>query len=424
MEDSKNKKLKRAGKYYIGKTLGEGSFGKVKLGQHRDTNERVAIKVLEKDKIAKLNMGAQIKKEISMMKLVNHPNVVQLKGVLVSRTKIFIVLELVTGGELFDKIVAAGRFDEDTARFYFRQLVGGVHYCHTQGVCHRDLKPENLLLDGNGDLKITDFGLSSMYKGEDSDRVTLLHTTCGTPNYVAPEVLDGKGYDGRAADVWSCGVILFVLLAGFLPFDEPTMAALFRKIKKAEFSYPKWFKPEIRDLLDTILVTDPTKRLTLGELRKHPWYTNGERVEDFETASKAPIRTPSMADIDAALEDAPEVAATPRQKVEKPAPTKKEKPATESRQFQFKSEMEPPSLAHKLAETLDQLGCAVEVSTASNKVRASVVLSSGMISLNMHCYAEDGVTLCDVRRGKGDILEYHRFYRHVLKCLGSDVIAK
>ena len=176
------------------------------------------------------------------MKLVHHKSIVKLMEVLASRTKIFIVIELVTGGELFDKIVSAGRLDEDKARLYFRQLVDGVEYCHSKGVCHRDLKPENLLLDENGMLKISDFGLSALYDGDadgNSSRSQLLHTTCGTPNYVAPEVLADKGYDGRTADVWSCGVILYVLLAGFLPFDEPTMTALFRKIQSADFECPK-----------------------------------------------------------------------------------------------------------------------------------------------------------------------------------------
>ncbi|RHZ08464.1 hypothetical protein DYB26_006619 [Aphanomyces astaci] len=282
--------VKKVGKYEIGKTLGEGTFGKVKYAVNTETDERVAIKVLDKDKIQKQNMGAQIKKEISIMKMVRNRHVVVLKEVLASRTKIFIVLELITGGELFDKIVSEGRFNEETARFYFRQLVNGVEYCHSQGVCHRDLKPgtfpnllhldslhaavENLLLDENGDLKISDFGLSALYEGGGPDgaegsRASLLHTTCGTPNYVAPEVLADKGYDGRAADVWSIGVILYVLLAGFLPFDEPTMSALFRKIQKAEFSYPSWFTPRVKTLLNKILVQNSIFLCDLFEYSFH-----------------------------------------------------------------------------------------------------------------------------------------------------------
>lgn len=214
------------------------------------------------------------------MKMVKHDYVVKLYEVLASRTKIFIVLELITGGELFDKIVSEGKFIEDTARYYFRQLVTGVKYCHTQGVCHRDLKPENLLLDEHGNLKISDFGLSALYTGaaDDTSRATLLHTTCGTPNYVAPEVLNDRGYDGRAADVWSMGVILYVLLAGFLPFDEPHMSALFRKIQKAEFEYPKWFSPEVKALLAQIMVPVPETRITIADIERDPWYMAGGDV--------------------------------------------------------------------------------------------------------------------------------------------------
>jgi len=270
--------VKKVGKYQIGKTLGEGTFGKVKFAVNTETQEQVAIKVLDKEKIQKQNMGAQIKKEISIMKMVKHDYVVSLKEVLASRTKIFIVLELITGGELFDKIVSEGRFDQATARYYFTQLIEGVMYCHKKGVCHRDLKPENLLLDEKGDLKISDFGLSALYNGPQEERQgQLLHTTCGTPNYVAPEVLADMGYDGRSADVWSCGVILYVLLAGFLPFDEPTMSALFRKIQKAEFSYPSWFDADVKDLLNNILVTNPEKRYSIDDIYQHKWMRNGDQ---------------------------------------------------------------------------------------------------------------------------------------------------
>ena len=224
-------------------------------------------------------MGNQIKKEISIMKVVHHPNVVQLKEVLASRTKIFIVLELVTGGELFDSIVKEGKFSDDKARKYFRQLIHGLSYCNTKGVCHRDLKPENLLLDQNANLKISDFGLSALYTGGDdgetNQRTLLLHTTCGTPNYVAPEVLEDKGYDGKKADIWSCGVILYVLLAGFLPFDEKKMADLFRKIQAAEVQYPAWFSDDARDLLGTILTASPGDRATISDIQQHSWYTKG-----------------------------------------------------------------------------------------------------------------------------------------------------
>eukprot|EP01032_Pedospumella_encystans_P033552 gene33552-37920_t len=149
--------VKKVGKYELGRSLGEGTFGKVKYAVDTETNEAVAIKILDKEKIQKQNMGNQIKKEISIMKMVKHKYIVGMVEVLASKTKIFIVLELVTGGELFDKIVQVGKLSEEQARFYFQQLVEGVEYCHKLGVCHRDLKPENLLLDEHGNLKISDF---------------------------------------------------------------------------------------------------------------------------------------------------------------------------------------------------------------------------------------------------------------------------
>jgi len=249
---------------------------RVKYALNTETGENVAIKILDKDKIARQGMGEQIKKEIAVMKMVKQTHVVNLLEVLASRTRIFIVLELVTGGELFDKIVQCGRFDDATARRYFRQLVCGVEYCHRQGVCHRDLKPENLLLDENATLKISDFGLSALYGCEGGfASSTLLHTTCGTPNYVAPEVLADKGYDGFSADVWSCGVILYVLLAGFLPFEEPTMPALFTRIVRADFSYPEWFSPSVKKLISSILVVEPTKRATLAQIKTSEWFIEG-----------------------------------------------------------------------------------------------------------------------------------------------------
>lgn len=172
----------RVGKYELGRTLGEGTFAKVKYAKHVETGEAVAIKIIDKERILKRKM---IKREISTMKLIKHPNVVHLKEVLASKTKVYIVLEFVDGCELFDKIVETGRMGEDQARKYFQQLIHAVDYCHSRGVYHRDLKPENLLLDSKGDLKVSDFGLSALAQQRWEDG--LLHTTCGTPNYVAPE---------------------------------------------------------------------------------------------------------------------------------------------------------------------------------------------------------------------------------------------
>ncbi|KAJ8762588.1 hypothetical protein K2173_008027 [Erythroxylum novogranatense] len=280
--------VRKVGKYEVGRTIGEGNFAKVKFAQNTETGESVAMKVLDRSTIIKHKMVDQIKREISIMKLVRHPHVVRLNEVLASRTKIYIILEYITGGELFDKIVHHGRLSEAEARRYFQQLIDGVDYCHSKGVYHRDLKPENLLLDSQGNLKISDFGL----------RIKLLRTTCGTPNYVAPEVLSHKGYDGAVADVWSCGVILYVLMAGYLPFDELDLTTLYGKIEKADFSCPSWFPVGAKYLIQRILDPNPERRITIAEIREDEWFKKGYN----------PVRLPenedvNLDDIDAVFDD-------------------------------------------------------------------------------------------------------------------------
>ncbi|XP_006657117.3 CBL-interacting protein kinase 24 [Oryza brachyantha] len=259
---------KRVGRYEVGRTIGQGTFAKVKFAVDADTGAAVAMKVLDKDTILNHRMLHQIKREISIMKIVRHPNIVRLNEVLAGKTKIYIILELITGGELFDKIAHQGKLRENEARKYFQQLIDAIDYCHSKGVYHRDLKPENLLLDSHGNLKVSDFGLSTLaQKG-----VGLLHTTCGTPNYVAPEVLSNNGYDGSAADVWSCGVILYVLMAGYLPFEENDLPTLYDKITAGQFSCPYWFSPGVTSLIHKILDPNPKARITIEQIREDTWF--------------------------------------------------------------------------------------------------------------------------------------------------------
>ncbi|CAL4914289.1 unnamed protein product [Urochloa decumbens] len=206
------------------------------------------------------------------MKLVKHPNIVQLYEVMATKTKIYFVLEYVKGGELFNK-VRRGRLKEDVARKYFQQLISAVDFCHSRGVYHRDLKPENLLLDGSRDLKISDFGLSALPDCKRQDG--LLHTSCGTPAYVAPEVISRKGYDGAKADIWACGVILYVLLAGYLPFQDKNLIDMYKKIFKAELKWPSWFSSDARKLLRRLLHPNPSARISIAEIMEHPWFRSG-----------------------------------------------------------------------------------------------------------------------------------------------------
>ncbi|XP_020700428.1 CBL-interacting protein kinase 2-like [Dendrobium catenatum] len=272
-------------RYELGRLLGQGTFAKVFYARNIKTSQSVAIKVIEKDKVLKNGLIDQIKREISVMRLVRHPNIVQLYEVMASRTKIYFVLEYVRGGELFNK-VSKGRLKEDVARKYFQQLISAVEFCHSRGAFHRDLKPENLLLDDDGNLKVSDFGLSALAESKRKDG--LLHTTCGTPAYVAPEVINRHGYDGAKADIWSCGVILFVLIAGSLPFNDPNLMEMYKKIEKAEFKFPNWFPPDVRRLIKKILDPNPTTRITIEEIKENPWFRNGLGVKrmEYETEAK------------------------------------------------------------------------------------------------------------------------------------------
>ncbi|KAK9814362.1 hypothetical protein WJX72_004541 [[Myrmecia] bisecta] len=260
---------KRVGRYYVGRTLGEGTYAKVKYGQHMDTGEAVAIKVLNKDELIRADMVSQIKREIRIMKNLHHPNVVDLKEVVASKDKVYMVMELMAGGELFDKVVAEGPFKEEEGRRVLQQLLDGLEYVHKQGIYHRDLKPENVLLSADGSVKLSDFGLGALPTHGREDG--LLRTTCGTPNYVAPEVLQRNGYEGAPADIWSLGVCLYVVMAGSLPFDEPNLPSLFRKISRADYSTPIWFSPGLCQVLQGMLQPDPEKRATIEQLRQHPW---------------------------------------------------------------------------------------------------------------------------------------------------------
>ncbi|KAM7262498.1 hypothetical protein ACFE04_000181 [Oxalis oulophora] len=257
------------GKYELGRLLGTGTFAKVYHARNIASGKSVAMKVVGKEKVIRVGMMEQVKREISVMKMVQHPNIVELHEVMASKSKIYFAMEFVRGGELFSK-VAKGRLREDVARAYFQQLISAIDFCHSRGVYHRDLKPENLLLDEEGNLKVTDFGLSAFNEHLKQDG--LLHTTCGTPAYVAPEVIGKKGYDGAKADLWSCGVILYVLIAGFLPFQDDNIVSMYRKIYRGDFKCPPWFSSEARRLITKLLDPNPNSRITIAKVIESPWF--------------------------------------------------------------------------------------------------------------------------------------------------------
>jgi len=261
-------KIQKIGNFKLGKTIGVGSFGKVKIAEHLVTGHKVAVKILNRKKIKSLRMDLKIRREITNMKLFRHPHIIRLYEVIETPTDIFMIMEYVPGGELFDYIVANGKLSEEDARRFFQQIISGVEYCHSHMVVHRDLKPENLLINKKTNcVKIADFGLSTMMHDGD-----FLKTSCGSPNYAAPEVISGKLYAGPEVDVWSCGVILYTLLCARLPFDDEYIPSLFKKIRAGLFDIPNHISSTCKDLINAMLVVDPLKRITIAEIRQHPWF--------------------------------------------------------------------------------------------------------------------------------------------------------
>jgi 5'-AMP-activated protein kinase catalytic alpha subunit len=206
----------------------------VKLAEHVTTGHKVAVKILNRAKIVALDMSEKVKREINILQRCTHPHIIRLYEVIDTPTDIFVVMEYVSNGELFDYIVSKGRLAPDEARHFFHQIISGVEYCHYHHIVHRDLKPENLLLDADNNIKIADFGLSNVMRDGE-----FLRTSCGSPNYAAPEVISGHLYAGPEVDVWSCGVILYALLCGSLPFDDESIPNLFKKIKSGMYG-PAW----------------------------------------------------------------------------------------------------------------------------------------------------------------------------------------
>ncbi|KAJ3191072.1 5-AMP-activated protein kinase, catalytic [Irineochytrium annulatum] len=253
----------KIGNYTLLETLGVGSFGKVKLAVHSHTGLKVAMK------IANLDMVSRLKREILYLKKLRHPHIIKLYEVISTPTDIILVMEY-AGGELFNYIVERGRMTEDDSRRFFQQIICAVEYCHKHKIVHRDLKPENVLLDELNQVKLGDFGLSNIMSDGD-----FLKTSCGSPNYAAPEVISGRQYEGPEIDVWSCGVILYVMLCGRLPFDDDYIPNLFKKINGGIFTLPNFLSPATKSMLSSMLIVDPLKRITIPEIRQKEWFNVG-----------------------------------------------------------------------------------------------------------------------------------------------------
>ncbi|KAM7396480.1 hypothetical protein PAMP_019516 [Pampus punctatissimus] len=292
--------------------------GLVKLGVHCVTCQKVAIKIVNREKLSE-SVLMKVEREIAILKLIEHPHVLKLHDVYENKKYLYLVLEHVSGGELFDYLVKKGRLTPKEARKFFRQIMSALDFCHSHSICHRDLKPENLLLDEKNNIRIADFGMASLQVGD-----SLLETSCGSPHYACPEVIRGEKYDGRKADVWSCGVILFALLVGALPFDDDNLRNLLEKVKLGVFHMPHFIPPDCQNLLRGMIEVDASKRLTtvfdnvsdevailkcddkssiecLEQIQKHTWYIGGKNEPEPEqpVPRKVTIRSlPSADDID------------------------------------------------------------------------------------------------------------------------------
>ena len=257
--------------YIIKETIGKGTFSIVKLGINKITKEKVAIKILKKNKIIHREDVERIEREISILKKLSHINVIKIYKINEDKEKYYIFMEYCENGELFHYIVERQRLTEEESSFFFYQLINGLEYIHSENIVHRDLKPENLLLGKHNILKIIDFGLSNFCEVDN-----FLETPCGSPCYASPEMVSGKKYNGHIIDIWSTGIILFAMMCGYLPFEDQDNDILFKKILKCKIKYPEYLSDIVVDLMKKILVREPEKRITLNEIKLHPFYLKGK----------------------------------------------------------------------------------------------------------------------------------------------------
>ncbi|CAN6465563.1 unnamed protein product [Victoria cruziana] len=375
----------RVGKYEVGRTIGEGNFAKVKFARNVETGESVAIKILDKEKVLKHKMIGQV---------------------MASKTKIYIILEFVTGGELFDKILNNGRLKEDEARKYFQQLINAVDYCHSRGVYHRDLKPENLLLDSDGVLKVSDFGLSAL-----SQQV---------------QVINDKGYDGSKADLWSCGVILYVLMAGYLPFDDSNLMELYKKISKANFTCPPWFSTSAKKLIKKILDPNVKTRITVAELMENEWFKKGYTPPSFEKTNI------SLDDVDAVFDESmgPGNLVIERREGRPMLMNAFQLISTSQglnlsslfekhmgvvrRHTRFTSKCPAEEIISKIEEAATPMGFDVMKHDYKMKLQGSKTGRKGHLLISTEVFeVAPSLHMVELRKSKGDTLEFNKFYKNL-----------
>ncbi|XP_033992545.1 serine/threonine-protein kinase MARK2 isoform X10 [Trematomus bernacchii] len=264
------------GNYRLLKTIGKGNFAKVKLARHVLTGKEVAVKIIDKTQLNSSSLQ-KLFREVRIMKMLNHPNIVKLFEVIETEKTLYLVMEYASGGEVFDYLVAHGRMKEKEARAKFRQIVSAVQYCHQKCIVHRDLKAENLLLDADMNIKIADFGFSNEFTLGNK-----LDTFCGSPPYAAPELFQGKKYDGPEVDVWSLGVILYTLVSGSLPFDGQNLKELRERVLRGKYRIPFYMSTDCENLLKKFLILNPSKRGSLEQIMRDRWMNVGHEDEELK----------------------------------------------------------------------------------------------------------------------------------------------
>ncbi|KDQ07769.1 hypothetical protein BOTBODRAFT_119569, partial [Botryobasidium botryosum FD-172 SS1] len=264
------------GPWLLGDTLGKGTSGLVRLAKHKHTGKLAAVKIIPKVNIDTSLPNGDLKaekimrgvhREMVILKLIHHPNVMAMYDVWEEESDLYLLLEYVQGGELFDHLVTKGRLQPAEALFFFKQIISGIEYCHRFSICHRDLKPENLLIDANRNIKIADFGMAAYGAG-------MLETSCGSPHYASPEIVAGKLYYGPASDIWSCGVVLFALLTGRLPFDNENLRVLLQRVRAGRYEIPTHVPESAKDLIRKMLVVNPKERISMTDIIAHPFFTS------------------------------------------------------------------------------------------------------------------------------------------------------
>ncbi|KAL6614480.1 hypothetical protein ACP70R_036750 [Stipagrostis hirtigluma subsp. patula] len=434
------------GRYRLGRLLGRGNFAKVYKARRLATGEAVAIKVFDKDAVRRSGTVAQVKREVDVMRLVHHPHVVRLHEVMATRSRIYFAMEYASGGELFARLAQSTRFPESVARRYFQQLITAVEFCHSRGVYHRDLKPENLLLDARGDLKVSDFGLSALDGAARLRGDGLLHTTCGTPAYVAPEVLLKRGYDGAKADIWSCGVILFVLMAGYLPFNDTNLMCLYRKIIDSNYKCPPWFSVEARKLIARMLDPNPNTRITISKIKASPWFQNDPcPLSDKPLVTSS--TTPTTRDHPHEEEEEEDARMRKRTKVTVSSPTVAVRPSSMnafdiisrssgldlSKMFDTEHRSEARFSTREttaaIVSRLEEIAGARNLSFKLRKEKGRVEMEGshdgprGALAVEAEIFeVAPSVRVVEMRKTGGDSLEFRDFYRQDLKPSLGDMV--